>query len=256
MVDAGNDRSGAFETWGYERSAHLYDLFDEKPNIPFFRRHARQAAEALDIGAGTGRIAIPLAESGVAVWCVEPSPAMRRVLNEKLTARPGLRERIHVVSAGATAFRIDRRFPVAYMSGVFDHFIGDEERRKALENVACHLAPGGRLVFDSFLGWMRTRPPAPAGVVRRGRREIRRTIAWTTETAERGRVDLVFEIYEDGRLVERIEETSGSAILTRGGIHRDLRESGFAIRNEWRNYEEQPFRPGDELLVIEAEKVA
>jgi 2-polyprenyl-3-methyl-5-hydroxy-6-metoxy-1,4-benzoquinol methylase len=55
---------------GYERSAHLYDLFDAKPNIAFFSRYCQEAGEALDIGAGTGRIAIPLAKHGVEVCAV------------------------------------------------------------------------------------------------------------------------------------------------------------------------------------------
>ncbi|GAH96544.1 unnamed protein product, partial [marine sediment metagenome] len=33
-----------------------------------------EAGEILDIGAGTGRIAIPLAEKGIKVFCIEPSP--------------------------------------------------------------------------------------------------------------------------------------------------------------------------------------
>ena len=61
---------------GYEKAAHLYDLFDKKENIEFFYQYAKDAGEILDIGAGTGRIAIPLAERGIKVYCVEPSPAM------------------------------------------------------------------------------------------------------------------------------------------------------------------------------------
>jgi SAM-dependent methyltransferase len=75
------------ECSGYERSAHLYDLFDAKPNVAFFGRYAREAGEVLDIGAGTGRIAIPLAGQGIRVYSVEPSPAMRGVFENKLRGR-------------------------------------------------------------------------------------------------------------------------------------------------------------------------
>lgn len=40
---------------GYEKSAHLYDLFDRKENVDFFLRYANEAGEILDVGAGTGR---------------------------------------------------------------------------------------------------------------------------------------------------------------------------------------------------------
>ena len=45
---------------GYEKVAHLYDLFDRKENVEFFFHYASAAGEILDVGAGTGRITIPL----------------------------------------------------------------------------------------------------------------------------------------------------------------------------------------------------
>lgn len=39
---------------GYEKCAHLYDLFDKKENIEFFLHYDLEAGEILDIGAGTG----------------------------------------------------------------------------------------------------------------------------------------------------------------------------------------------------------
>ena len=99
---------------GYERSAHLYDLFDTKPNIAFFGRYAQEAGEALDIGAGTGRIAIPLARWGVKVCAVEPSPAMRSEFEHKLREAYSLQERITLVAGNAQSFVLERAFPVAF----------------------------------------------------------------------------------------------------------------------------------------------
>ena len=45
----------AYDT-GYEKCAHLYDLFDTKENLKFFFHYASEAGEIFDIGAGTGRI--------------------------------------------------------------------------------------------------------------------------------------------------------------------------------------------------------
>ena len=84
---------------GYERSAFLYDLFDRKPNVDFFRRVAAGSASVLDVGAGTGRIALPLARDGHEVTCVEPSPAMRAVLVGKLRDKADLGGRVHILAA-------------------------------------------------------------------------------------------------------------------------------------------------------------
>ena len=59
------ERKGEYMS-GYEKSAHLYDLFDQKENVAFFGRYATPGEEILDVGAGTGRITIPLAERGCA----------------------------------------------------------------------------------------------------------------------------------------------------------------------------------------------
>ena len=42
--------------YGYEAAAPFYDLFERKNNLDFFGEYAALGAEALDIGAGTGRL--------------------------------------------------------------------------------------------------------------------------------------------------------------------------------------------------------
>ena len=92
---------------GYERTAHLYDLFDDKENAGFFGHYAQRAGEILDVGAGTGRIAIALAEQGNSLVCVEPSPAMRSEFRRKLVQRPDLQHRIALVPGDAASFRLE-----------------------------------------------------------------------------------------------------------------------------------------------------
>lgn len=242
------------ERAGYERSAGLYDLFDTKPNIDFFYRCAARAGEVLDIGAGTGRIAIPLARRGITVCCVEPSPAMRRQFEIKLQAEEGLGERITLIAGDAQSFAIGRTFPAAFLSGVFDHLLDDRERSAALSNIGRHLEPGGWLVFDVFLGLMGDSPLAPAGVVRQGGREIRRLVGGRALPGGRQETHLVFETYQDGALVDRIEERSLVGITDRETIGQLLGAAGFAVRREWGSYDSEPFRPGDPLLILEAVK--
>lgn len=239
---------------GYERSAHLYDLFDAKPNVAFFGYYAQGAGEILDVGAGTGRIAIPLARQGVKVYAVEPSPVMRREFEHKLRKEPGLRERIMLVAGDARSFVLECTVPAAFLSGSFDHLLGDEERLAALGNVGRHLAPGGCLIFDVFLGLMEDSPLSPAGVARVGSREIRRFMGGRVLPGQRKETQLVFEVYQDGVLIERIEERSLVGITNREAIHRLLKRAGFVVRQEWSSYDWKPFEGGDALLIVEAAK--
>jgi SAM-dependent methyltransferase len=244
------------ERTGYEKSAHLYDLFDRKENLEFFARYASPAGEILDVGAGTGRIAVPLARRGIRVTCVEPSPAMRGEFEKKLRAEPVLRERITLIAGDARSFNLGRTFPAAFLSGCFDHLLDDDERLAALANVGRHLITGGLLAFDVFLGLMKDAPLSPAGEVRVGEREIRRLVGGQVLPGRRKETVLVFETYERGALVDRIEERSLVGLTDRESIHRLLTASGFAVRQEWASYDREPFHEGDALLIVEAVREA
>jgi SAM-dependent methyltransferase len=239
---------------GYEHSAHLYDLFDQKPNIAFFRRIGLRFGAVLDIGAGTGRIAIPLAKAGVEVCCIEPSPAMRRVLTEKLAEHTALSERIRLLPADASNFDADRTYPAAILSGTFDHLLDDSERRVALSNIARHLDPGGSLTFDVFLGLMTARPLAPAGTVKVGDCEHRRFVGGRLLSPNVKESILVFETYAGNKLVERTEERSLVGVTDRAAIHSVLGETGFKLNREWRDYDRNPYQTGDPLLILDAVK--
>jgi SAM-dependent methyltransferase len=247
MAQPADDRS-------YGQSAHLYDLFDRKENVDFFYHYAAPAGEVLDVGAGTGRIALPLAERGVSVWCVEPSPAMRRQFEDKLARRPALRDRIRLLPGEARSFELGRTFPAALLSGCFDHFLDDAERLASLANVGRHLQEGGLLVFDLAPGPARDRPLSPAGRAQAGGREIRRFVASRTLPGGLQEVNLLFEVYEDGHVVERIEECGHVGLTDRAGVQRLLRAAGFEVRREWGAYDFRPYHTGDALLIVEARK--
>ena len=237
---------------GYEEAAHLYDLFASEDSLDFFCHYGAEAGEILDVGAGTGRIAIRMARRGVDVYCVEPSPAMRGEFEKKLLAQPELERYIKLVDGEATSFDFGRKFPAAILSGSFEHLLDDEERLAALKNIGRHLRPGGVLVLDVSLGLMGDAPLTAAGVAQDKAREIRRFVGGRLLPGRKKEVLLVFETYEDGVLVERIEERSLIAVTSPDDVRRLLRSTGFEVRREFRDYHFEPFRVGDELVVVEA----
>ena len=239
---------------GYEKCAHLYDLFDTKDNIEFFYHYASEAQEILDIGAGTGRIAFPIAEKGVNVFCVEPSPAMRRQFLKKLSKRRDLLEHISLIEGNAISFDLGRTFPAAFLSGSFDHFLDDDERLASLVNINRHLDAKGKLVFDIFLELMKETPLSLAGSVKKGDMEYRRFVGGKLLPDEKRETILVFEIHQSGKLMERIEERSLVGVIDRKKLHRLLRETGFEVQREFSNYDFTKFQDGASLLIVEAVK--
>jgi len=239
---------------GYEKAAHFYDLFNTKDNIKFFYHYAKVEKSILDIGAGTGRIAIPLAEKGVEVTCIEPASAMRDQLVIKLRKKPTLSGRIVLVAADASSFRLKTSFPVAFSSGSFDHFLDDNERISALTNINNHLKDGGKLVFDVFIGLMRDSSLSPAGSVKKEDYRYERFVSSKVLPDNKIKVRLVFKTYKDDEIIEEIEEESYVGVTNRQKIHEILRKTGFKISNEYSNYDFTPFEDEDSLLIIEAEK--
>jgi SAM-dependent methyltransferase len=238
---------------GYAKVARLYDIFDTKENIDLFLCYAEEGGDILDVGAGTGRIAIPMVERGAAIWCVEPSPAMLDVFRRKLAfIDPEVAARITLIHGDASGFKAGRIFPAAIMSGSFDHLLSDEERLRGLSNIARHLEPGGKLVFDVGLGYMNDSPLKPAGEKTVGETTFRRLVGRKVMPDRKLEYLLVFEIVEDGKVLERIEQKSFAGIVDRAGVHRALAASGFRVTREFGGYGPKPYHEGDAILVVEA----
>jgi ubiquinone/menaquinone biosynthesis C-methylase UbiE len=99
----------------------------------------------LDMGCGTGRLAVALAERGHRVTGADPSAGMMKVAR----SRSGT-ERVRWVDSDAARLALKTRFDLIIMTGhVFQVFLEDEEVRATLRNLRRHLAPGGRLAFET-----------------------------------------------------------------------------------------------------------
>ncbi len=153
---------------GYDKISGIYDMFTDQATLDFYSRFAAEFSEVLDIGAGTGRIALSIARKGTRVIAVEPSPAMAREFRAKLDRELALKSLITLIEADAGSFGAGRTVPAAFMAGSFDHLLTDEERLRALSNIANHLDPGGRLVCEVWPGLMTDNPEIWGGEIKVG----------------------------------------------------------------------------------------
>jgi SAM-dependent methyltransferase len=110
---------------------------------------------ALELGVGTGRIALPLARRGVPVHGIDLSEAMVARLREK----PGA-ERVATTIGDFASTRVPGAFSLAYL--VFNTIMNlttQEEQVACFENVAAHLEPGGCFVIEVVVPQLRRLPP-------------------------------------------------------------------------------------------------
>ena len=139
-------------TYG-DRIAGLYDLYvspsvaTTTPLAVEFLSGLVGNGRALELGIGTGRIALPLAERGAQVCGIDASQAML----DRLLAKPGA-ERISASLGDFGRVDVDGQFALIYV--VFNTFFGlldQEQQVRCFANVASHLTEQGAFVIEAFV---------------------------------------------------------------------------------------------------------
>jgi len=153
-----SDEDGYFD----ERIAATYDesIADEfapaavDPVVDFIEQLA-DGGPALELGIGTGRIALPLARRGVPVHGIDLSEAMVA----RLRAKPGADD-IDVTIGDFATTTVDGEFSVAYLVfNTINNLTTQDEQVACFQNVAAHLEPGGCFVIEVGVPALQRLPP-------------------------------------------------------------------------------------------------
>jgi SAM-dependent methyltransferase len=220
-----------------DRVASRYDDDDEvfepavvEPVVDFLAGLARGGA-ALELGIGTGRIALPLARRGVRVHGIDLSGAMVR----RLQAKPGA-EDIAVTIGDFATTTVDGTFSVAYL--VFNTIMNlttQDEQVACFQNVAAHLQTGGCFVIEVSVPELQRLPPGE-------------TVRAFTVSATRLGFD-EFDVVSQG-LISHHYSVSGGDLEVNSVPFRyvwpselDLmaRLAGMTLRERWSGWQREPF---------------
>ncbi len=139
---------------------HAYRRY--RPDVSFYVREARRShGPVLELGVGTGRIALALADADVEVVGIDRSATMLARAVERIAKKPRrIGEKIDLREGDLRTIRLRRRFPLVIAPfNVLQHLYEDEDMTNALAVVRRHLAPGGRFAFDVLV-------PDPSGLTR------------------------------------------------------------------------------------------
>ena len=110
---------------------------------------------ALELGIGTGRIALPLSQRGVPVHGIDMSRAMVARLREK----PG-GDAVGVSVGDFATTAVDGRFTLVYLVfNTISNLTTQEAQVACFRNVAAHLEPGGCFVIENGVPSLRRLPP-------------------------------------------------------------------------------------------------
>lgn len=137
--------------------AHMYDWVYEGSFGDAYRRMTEvtcSTASALlgsekgriaDLGAGTGRLTVPLIESGHEVVAIDASRGMLSVLEEKVR---GLGKHAELIAAPMSRFETTPVDLAICVFTVFVYITNEDEMISSIQNVARHLNHGGYFFFD------------------------------------------------------------------------------------------------------------
>ena len=138
-----------FDAW-----AEYYDIIHQ--GLPgeaefYVGQAVRIGGRTLELGCGTGRIAIPMAMSGVEVTGLDRSEAMLAICREKLSAVGPLSGSLQLVNADMTSFELGQQFDfIAMPYRTFMHVHGVEQQRACLRCIHEHLADDGVCVLNTW----------------------------------------------------------------------------------------------------------
>ena len=138
----------------YDAIAGLYDPWSTSvvEDISFYVEEALQAAArpVVELGVGTGRIAIPVAMAGVHVIGVDASAGMLEVCARR-AAEAGVGDRLDLRQGDLRRPPVDDRVLLVMCPfRAYLHLDDDDARLEALAAARGLLVPGGRLIFDVF----------------------------------------------------------------------------------------------------------
>jgi SAM-dependent methyltransferase len=139
---------------GYDAATDMFDPAVLDPAVDFLADLAGDGA-ALELGIGTGRIALPLSQRGVPVHGIDLSPAMV----ERLRAKVGADD-IGVTIGDFATTRVEGTFRLAYLVyNTITNLTTQDEQVECFRNVATHLEPGGCFVIEVEVPELRRLPP-------------------------------------------------------------------------------------------------
>jgi ubiquinone/menaquinone biosynthesis C-methylase UbiE len=215
----------------------------------------------VELGVGSGRVAIACAQAGVDVIGVDVSEAMMAE-GKRRAAEAGVGERITWLHGDMRTFVAEppvRLVTIPFRS--FLHMTTTEDQLSALRSAHRSLLPGGRLALNVFI-------PDPAVIVQqhgtktyqdefvdeRGRRcEMYSLPVYETAT-QLVHLKAICEIYEGERVAETAEADLEVRMVYRYEMHHLLARAGFEVEAEYGWFDRRPIAPDSRELVVVARR--
>jgi trans-aconitate methyltransferase len=229
-------------TYG-DRIAETYDSMHAEHDAAAIDLLAALAGDgpALELGIGTGRIALPLAARGVAVHGIDASAAMVA----RLRAKPGGSD-IPVTIGDFREFQLAERFSLIYVPfNTFFALQSQDEQVSCFQSVATHLRERGSFVIEAFV-------PDPARF-ERGQRVSVTDLRTDAVALEASTHDPVAQRVESHIVQLTDEGVTLFPVRLRYAWPSELdlmaRLAGLALHERWASWRQEEFGPSSQFHI-------
>ncbi|HEV8516094.1 MAG TPA: methyltransferase domain-containing protein [Candidatus Limnocylindrales bacterium] len=249
-----------------EALARYYDLdlHDDPGDVELYRAlAARTGGPILELGVGSGRVAVPLALDGHEVVGVDHDPAaLARARARWSAAGAEAKGRLELLEADLTELGLGSRFGLAILALNSLLLLAEPGRQRAgLAALARHLGPSGLAVVDIWLPgpddlavydgrlvheWTRDDPET-------GERVAKLASATYDAATEMVELQTVFDVWPaEGGPVRRVDRVDRLRLVGADELVRMAEEAGLAVESLSGDHALSPFGPGSERAVLVA----
>lgn len=146
----------------YSRHGLHVEIYDTQTNqkwahstsdVVFYLEEAKTTGgPVLELGCGTGRILVPLLETGLEIHGLDSSTAMLDVAKQKRAKLPvEIAQRLHLHHGDMSQFDLDHKFALIYIAfRSFQILVTPEAQLACLACIRRHLAPNGKVIINLF----------------------------------------------------------------------------------------------------------
>ena len=250
----------------------IADYYDASPmvaartqDVAFYRDAAREYGDpVLELGCGTGRVTMALAEAGCRVIGVDISERMlERAIRKRGALRVEARERVHFVQGDMAQFQLGEKFRLIIIPfRAFQHLLETKQQMACLEGVKKHLAPKGRLIVDFFQtdasrmhdpSYQRERFIAEYEMPGLGHVKLSERVAAFHRGEQRNDAEMIFDVtHPDGRQEHRVWAFT-MRYFFRYEVEHLLARCGFRSPAVYGNFDRSPLRDDSPEMIFVAE---
>src|SRR5258708_2314924 len=252
----------------------IADYYDESPvvkgrtqDVAFYRDAARDFGDpVLELGCGTGRITMALAEAGKRITGLDLSERMlERAIKKRAALRVEARERVHLVQGNMAGFDLGEKFRLVIIPfRPFQHLLEVHQQINCLECVRKHLAPGGRLILDVFQTdaermhdpvHMRETLVTEYSTTDGRRVKISERVAAFHRAEQINDVEMIFSVKDTRRRDGCLGFALPLRYFFRLRVEHLLARCGFKVTAEYGNFDRTPIRDDSPEMIFTAQKV-